>query len=81
MPVGGATVSGQEHYTGTQGRASLNVWSAQCQGLLRIQHSTEHNGHAPNPRTEIKILDPAGNRARARRVGRQGFYRPRNGDE
>ena len=49
----------------TQGRASLNVWSAQCQGLRRRQHRTEHKGHTPNPRTEIKIHDPAGNRIRA----------------
>ena len=42
MPVGGATVSGREHQTDTQGRASLNMWSAQCQGLRRRQHRTEH---------------------------------------
>ena len=63
MPVGGATVSGPEHQTDTQGRASLNVWSAQCQG--RRQHRTEHKGLTPNPRTEIKIPHPAGNRTRA----------------
>ena len=62
MPVGGATVFGPEHETDTQGRASLNVWSAQCQGLCQRQHRTEHKGHTPNPRTEIKIPDPAGNR-------------------
>ena len=55
MSVGGATVSGPEHQTDTQGRASLNVWSAQCQGLRRRQHRREHKGHTPNPRTEIKI--------------------------
>ena len=55
MPVGGATVSGPEHYTGTQGRASLNVWSAQCQGLRRKQHRIEHR-----QRKEIEIPDPAG---------------------
>ena len=61
-----ATVSGPERYTDRQGRASLNVWSAQCQGLHRRQHRTEHSkGHTPNPRTEIKIPDPAGNRTRA----------------
>ena len=65
MPIGGATVSGTEHWTDTQRRASLNVWSAQCQGLRRRQHRIEHKGHTPNPRTEIKIVDPAGNRARA----------------
>ena len=36
-------------------------------------------GHSPNPRVGIKISDPAGNVTRARRVGRQGFYRPRHG--
>ena len=65
MPIGGATVSGPEHKTDTQGRASLNVWSAQCQGLRRRQHRTEYKGHSPNPMTEIKIPDPAGNRTRA----------------
>ena len=34
-------------------------------------------GHTPNPRTEIKIPDPAGNQTRA---ARQGLYRPRHGD-
>ena len=33
MPVRGAIVYRPEHWTDTQGRASLNVWSAQCQGL------------------------------------------------
>ena len=65
MPVGGTTVSGPEHYTDKQGRASLNVWSAQFQGLCRRKHRTEYKGHTPNPRTEIKISDPAGNRIRA----------------
>ena len=48
-----------------QGRASLNMWSAQCQGLRRRQHRTEHNGHMPKPRIGIKIPDPAGNRTQA----------------
>ena len=65
MPVGGATVSGPEHETDTQRRASLNVWSAHCQGLRRRQHRTEHKGNTPNPRTEIKILYPTGNRTLA----------------
>ena len=43
-PIGGAIVYGPEHYTDTQGRASLNVWSAQCQGLRRREHRTEHKG-------------------------------------
>ena len=34
----------------------------ECQGLRRRQHRTEHKGHTPNSRTEIKIPDPAGNR-------------------
>ena len=39
------------------------MWPAQCQGLRRRQHRTEQDkGHTPNPRTEIKIPDPAGNR-------------------
>ena len=61
MPVGGATVFGPEHERDTQGWASLNVWLAQCQGLRQRQHRTEHKGHTPNPRTEIKIPDLAGN--------------------
>ena len=66
MPVGGATVSGPEHYTDTQGWASLNVWSAQCQGLHKDNtgQNTDKE-HTPNPRIEIKIPDPAGNRTRA----------------
>ena len=60
MPVGGATGSGPEHQTDTQLRDSLNVWTAQCQGLRRRQHRTEHR-----QRTEIKIPDPAVNRTRA----------------
>ena len=48
----------------------MNVWSAQCQGLRRRQHWIEHDkGHTPNPRTEIKIPDPAGNRTRAAAPG------------
>ena len=49
----------------TQARASVNVWSAQCKSLRSRQHRTEHKRHAPNPRTEIKIPDPAGNQTRA----------------
>ena len=43
--------------------------------------NTEQNtdkAHTPNPRTEIKILDPAGNLTRV--TERQGLYRPRHGD-
>ena len=73
LPVGGATVSGPEHQTDTQRRASLNVWSAQCQGLRRRQQRKENRQrHTSNPRTEIKILDPAGNRTRA--DGLEGRY-------
>ena len=32
--------------------------------LRRRQHRTEHKGDTPNPRTEIKIPDTAGNRTR-----------------
>ena len=54
-----------------------------------VRASTEDNtgqnaekGHTSNPGTEIKIPDPAGNRTRAaRRVGRQGLYRPRPATE
>ena len=35
MSLGGATDSGLEHKTDTQGRASLNLWSTQCQGQAR----------------------------------------------
>ena len=41
------------------------MWSAQCQGLCRKQHRTDYKGHTPNPRTEIKIPDPAVNQTRA----------------
>ena len=58
MSVGGAIVYGPKHKTDTQGRASLNVWSAQCQGLRRRQHRTKHKGHTHSPH-------PAGNQARA----------------
>ena len=34
--------------------------SAQCQGHRQREHRTEHKGHTPNPRIEIKILDPSG---------------------
>ena len=30
-----------------------------------VRASAEDKGHTPNPRTEIKIPDPAGNRTRA----------------
>ena len=46
-----------------QGRASLNVWSAQCQASAG--NNTGQNtdkGHTPSPRIGIKIPDPAGNR-------------------
>ena len=65
MSVGGAVVYGPEHLTDTQGLASLNVWSAQCQGLRRIQYRTEQKGHTLNPRIGIKIAHLAGNRTLA----------------
>ena len=76
---GSNIVYGPEHETDTQGRASLNLWSAQCQGLRRRQHRTEHKGHTPNPRIGNKIPDTAGNRTRA--AGLEGRdYQPRHGD-
>ena len=65
MPVGDATVCGLEHKTDTQGRVFLNMLSAQCQGLRRRQHKTEHKGDTLDPRTGIKIPDLVGNRSRA----------------
>ena len=59
-------------------RASLNVWSAQCQGFRRRQQGQNTDkGHTLNPRTEIKIPDPARESNRGRRVGRQGLNRAR----
>ena len=56
-------------------------------GQHNVRASAEDNtgqntdkGHTPNPRTGIKIPDPAGNRTSGRRIGRQGLYRPRHGD-
>ena len=41
-------------------------------GQHNVRASAEDNtGHTPNPRTEIKIPDPAGNRTRA--VGLEGM--------
>ena len=37
-------------------------------------------GHTPNPRTEIKIPDPAGYRTRAAGLEGRDSYRPRHGD-
>ena len=63
MPVGGATVSGprQRHKGG-------RTWMC---GQYNVRASAEDNtgqntdkGHAPNPRREIKIPDPAKNRIR-----------------
>ena len=45
----------------TQGRTSLDAWSAECQGY----HQTQHKGHTPSPRKKIKISDLAKNRTRA----------------
>ena len=76
MPVGGAIVYGPEHYTDTQGRASLNVWAS-------AGDSTGQNtdkGHTPNPGIGIKIPDPLRELNAGRRVGRHGLYRPRHGD-
>ena len=52
MFLGGATDCGPEHYTNIQGRASLNVWSARCQGHRRRQHKTENK-----QRTHTQLQD------------------------
>ena len=65
MPLGGTIFHGPEHQTDTQGQASLNVWSVQCQGLRRRQHRIEHKVNTLNPRIVIKIPDLAANRTRA----------------
>ena len=66
MPAGRAIVYGPEHQTETQGRASLNVWSAQARASAgdNTGQNTD-KGHTPNPRIGIKIPDPAGTRTRA----------------
>ena len=46
-------------------RGSNSLWTTTMAGLRRRQYRTEHKGHTPNPRREIKIPDPAGNRTRA----------------
>ena len=53
-----------KHYANTPGLVSLNLWSTECQSHRQRQDRTEHKGHALNPRIEIKISDPAGNRTR-----------------
>ena len=58
----GSTDYGPEHFTGTQRRVFLNLWSAECQGTVRGNKDKEHT---PSHRIEIKIPDPAGNRTRA----------------
>ena len=62
---------GPEHYTDTQRWASLNLWLAECQDHRQIQRRTKCKGYTPNPRTEIKIPDPAWNRTRA--AGMEGM--------
>ena len=61
MPVGGATDFGSEHYADTQGRASLNVWSAQCHGRRQRQHRTVPSKDThPVPEEKLKFLTPPG---------------------
>ena len=80
MPVGGATVFGPKHWTDTQGRASLHVWSAQCQGLRR-QHGTEHRQRKHTQSQDRNLNSwPRRESNPGRWVGRQGLYRPRHGD-
>ena len=58
MPVEGIIVYGPEHQTDTQARASLNVWSAQCQGLRRRQQRTEHRQRThPIPRQDPAVQE------------------------
>ena len=56
-------------------------------GLHNVRASAEDNtgpntdkGDAPNPRTEIKIPDTAGNRTLAAGLDGKGLYRPRHGN-
>ena len=55
----GSTDCGPEHQTDAERRASLNVWSAQCEVHRKRQ------GHTPSPRIKMKIADPTGIRTRA----------------
>ena len=66
MPVGRATVFGPEHYIYT--RAGLPEYVVSTMSGPPAGYNIGQNidkGHAPNPRTEIKIPDPAGNRTQA----------------
>ena len=59
MPVGGATDSGPEHQTDTQG-------SPRMYGQHNVRTTDRDNtGHTPPPRIEITIFESAGNRTQA----------------
>ena len=73
IPVGQTPVGGATYYEPeAQGRASLNLWSAQCQDQLQRKHRTEHKGQAPSTKIKIKISDPNENRKRV--VGLEGIH-------
>ena len=63
--VRGARLYEPEYWIESQAPASLNFWSAECQGLRQRQHKTEHKGHTHSSRIEIKISDPAGKLSQA----------------
>ena len=66
MHVGGAkTLDRNSKQIATQRRSFLNHWSEECQNHSQRQLRTEHKGHIPCHRIEIKISDPARNRTRA----------------
>ena len=55
-------------YGQDKGRASRK---AECQDSHPKHHRTEHKGHTPSPRIDIKIPEPAGKRNRpGRRTGK-----------
>ena len=69
-----STDCGPEHWTDTEGRASLNVWSAQCEGHRQRQ------GHTPSPRIKMKISDLTGNRTRTTELEGRDSTGPATGD-
>ena len=58
---------------------SLNVSTAQYEGLRLRQHMAEHTGHTHSS-IEIKIFDPAGNRTRATGLEGRDPHQPRHDD-
>ena len=43
-----------------EGRTAMKLWSAESQRHRQRLHGTEHKGHTPSPRREIKIPDTSG---------------------